>query len=182
MRKAQNVVEVLLVCVAVVIIAIPVTFAFNHQNEILASLSKSSSAKQNVNLTTASAAKLNEKVPYAKIETAGTSALSYYNMSAKEFETALSNNITYSELTDKDSKGNNIIQYANELTSNDSLGLSQYKNISETNITTNTISDLVAILNVVTNAAFNAANDPAVQAAANGFKERFGALLDAAQS
>lgn len=182
MRRAQNIVEILLLCAVVVVIAIPVTIAFNHQNEILAALSKSSSSKQNVNLTTASAEKLSEKVPYAKVETAGTSALSYYHMSANEFETALSNNVSYAELNEKDSKGNNIINYANELTKNDSLGLSQYKNLSETNITTTTISDLIAILNAVTQAAFNAANDPSVKAAADGFKERFGALLDASKS
>lgn len=182
MRRAQNIVEILLLCAVVVVIAIPVTIAFNHQNEILAALSKSSSSKQNVNLTTASAEKLSEKVPYAKVETAGTSALSYFkNMSIQEFDTALSN-VTYSDLVSKDSKGNNIINYANELTKNDSLGLSQYKNLSETNITTTTISDLIAILNAVTQAAFNAANDPSVKAAADGFKERFGALLDASKS
>lgn len=182
MRKAQNLIEISLLCVVIIVIAVPVTIAFNHQKEILAALSKSSSAKQTVNLKTASAEKLSENVPYAKVETAGTSALSYFNnMTPKEFDTALSN-VEYSDLEGKDSKGNNIINYANELTKNESLGLSQYKDISETNITTTTISELVAILNAVTNAAFNAAKDPDVQAAADGFKERFSKILANATS
>lgn len=184
MRRAQNVVEILLLCAVVVVIAIPVTIAFNHQNEILAALSKSSSSKQTVNLKTATPEKLSEKVPYAKVETAGTSALSYFNnMSPQEFDTALSN-ASYSDLLAKDDngKGNNIIDYANELTKNDAAGLSQYKDISETDVTTTTLSELVAILNAVTSAAFNAAKDPKVQAAADGFKERFTTLLDAAKT
>lgn len=184
MRKANNLIEISLLCVVIIVIAVPVTIAFNHQKEIIAAFSKSSSDKQTVNLHTATAQKLSEKVPYAKVETAGTSALSYFNnMPLNEFDTTLSN-VNYSDLLAKDDKGtgNSIINYAQALTNNDAAGLSEYKDISETNITTTTLSQLVAILNKVTSEAFKAINDPDVQKAAEGFKERFSALMDAAQS
>lgn len=174
MRKAQNVVEVLLIAALVAVISITVAIMYNHQKTTLANMSKSTD-KQVVNLNTASAAKLNELVPYSKIETAGTSALRYLGLSSAAFESAMANNIQYSELLDNPDGKGNILQFGTTLSQELGLGYT----FSANNITVNTLSNLVGVLNTITADGFNPTNDPQIASDAATFKTRFNSLLDA---
>lgn len=167
MRKAGNAVEISLILGIVAVVTIGTLLLYNNQSIRLAALSAIHVSP--VNLTTMDAVTAKKTVPYNRVETAGSNALITLGMTSSEFESALTNNVTYEDLTAKDSNNKNIIDYAKD------LGY----NIPTDKITDSTLSDLVKILNKVTASDFKPANDNEAKAAA-GFIERFGYILKAA--
>lgn len=175
MKKAQNIIEIMLIAVLVAVVTITVAIMYNHQKTTLAGLSKTNLHGINLVAPNIPSGQLAELVPYSKVETAGTSALKYLGMSSSAFESAMSNNIHYSELLDNPDGKGNILQFGNTLSQELNLGYT----FSADNITKDTTSDLVGVLNAVTAVGFNPTNDPKIAADAATFKTRFNSLLDA---
>lgn len=172
MRKAQNLVEILLLAGVLVVVAFFIMTKANDQKIRLANLSKST--LQSVNLSTMSTNKAKETVPYSAAETAGALSLKLIGMSADQFSAAMSS-LTYAELkkalTEKDSEGKDIADYANSLI--ESLNL-DYDEITIDNVSSNTLSDLTGILNKVSSSPN--LSDP--QSMESKFVDRFNMLLD----
>lgn len=171
MHRAQNIVEILLIAALVAVVTVSVAIMYNHQKTQLANMSKSNYSNQSVNLNTANAAKLSELAPYSKVETAGTSALTYLDMSSAEFSSIMANNVQYSELLDNPDGKGNILELGEALSSHLNLGYT----FSASNVTVNTLSDLVGVLNAATSGNI----DPQYAGEAETFKTRFNSLLDA---
>lgn len=177
MRKAGNVIEIAMILCVVTIVTIGTLIVYNNQNLRLALLS--AIHFKPINLNTMSEGTAKQTIPYNKTETAGSNALTKLGMSSADFESAITN-ITYGDLEDameKDSTDNNIATFANELKG--PLGLN-FEDITATNITGQTLSDLVKVLNGIYNNDLINSTNSAIKAAANGFIERFSSLLTAA--
>lgn len=157
--KAQNFVEIALLAGLVAIIAI-VSFTIINNRKI--ELTKMSAVNvRSVNLNTASAVKLKEKIPYnSAIETAGAMSLEKMGMNASQYDTAMAN-ITYEQLkNDIQSNGEeDIASLANDLITELNL---PYNEISADNISANTLASLTGILNEVSGAEYD--NDETAQA------------------
>lgn len=193
MRKAQNFLEISLLCCLVAVVAATVVVMCNRQNANLVGMSKVALASQKggqppvnvapVNLNTATAAQLASKTPYNKVETAGTSALNHLNLSQAAFESAFSN-IPYSALAGINADGSpmaggSILNEAGTL--NTELQLNYSDSLVPTNITTNTLSGLLAIYNTIIAPGFKAATQ-AAQDAIPAFISKFESIVKAAES
>lgn len=182
MRKAQNVVEIGLLLSLVVVVAITAMTLYNNQKHKLVNLSKSNINQQSVDLTSLSPLKTDEMVPYNQAETAGVLSLELLGMNATDFANALSN-LTYGQLNDllNSPEGQDIADLANGLI--DSLGLN-YPDITATNVTVNTLSDLVGILNAIVGSDPDHPNPNLLDttSAESLFLARFQALINLAGS
>lgn len=174
-KKAQNLVEVALLASVVVIIAITVIGIFNNQKKNLVGLSKSKINSQSVNLSTASSAKLAEKVPYnPTISTVSSQSLNLLGTTSSDYNSKMSN-ISYSSLASamNGSDAQNLATLANQLI--EEYNLSDPK-ISADNITTDTMNTLTNILNNITADSYK--TDPNAQA----FVQQLQSLINAANA
>lgn len=182
MRKAGNLVEMPIILGVVTVVAIGTLLIYNNQSIRMAVSSAINYRPVNLQTMTQDMAK--QIVPYNKVETAGGNALSYY--AGTDFESAITH-INYGNLEDafkKDPKSNTegIDTYANNLIKIPEL--SEYKPLTETNITSQTLSDLVGILNVITKPSVKEfiKQHPKQETNVKGFLTRFDALLTAGTS
>lgn len=172
MRKAQNIVEISLLACLVVVIAIASMSMYNNQKLRLA---KDSSVKlKSVNISTMTTEQSAETVPYNKsvaVETAGTNAL---GMSSQALEAAISK-ITYQDLAKAMDGGDNtdIAKLGNSLIESLKLNCSE---ISKDGVTSNTLTDLISILN----AAASSPNSSNPDSTEYKYIQRFKDLLTAA--
>lgn len=171
-KRAQNFIEIALLACVIVVVSISVYSIYNNKKLEVAKMTHSKINQQAVDLNTASAAKLNEKVPYNGVETAGSMSLKLLGMSMDEFNSSMAN-ITYQQLKDAmtSSDGQDIASLANSLITQ--LGLT-YPEVTADNVTVDTLSTLTGILNAVSDASHS--SDPTSQA----FIERYQSLLTAA--
>lgn len=179
MRKAGNLVEMPIIVGVVTVVAIGTLIVYNNQNLRLAVMSAINFRPVNLQTMTQDTAK--QIVPYNRVETAGGSALTNIAMTSSDFDSAITHT-TYAEvkkaLDETDSQGKNIANYANDLKG--PLGL-KFDDITETNITSQTLSDLVKVLNAISSKTFKD-DHPDQIANAKGFLERFKSVLTSALS
>ena len=147
-RKAQSLIEFLLLAAFVAIAAVSVGAIYNNQKAHLADMSKVNVNMKSVNLvqlrTTPNSVVWNDKVPYKATETAG--ALSIIGMTAAEYDMLMSN-ISYGALNaalNKKVNGQDLLTRVNAL--KDLLGI-PYGPIVATDINVDTLSQFTEILN-----------------------------------
>lgn len=176
MKKAHTMVEMALLLCFVVIVSITLMTIFNNQKLKLNNMSKSTLNTQSVNVkdTNLSAAKLNDKVNYDKIETAGTSALTKLGVSSETFNNAVSN-VTYAQLRDAaagDDK--DVYDLANLLITQLNL---KYDKVSAENVNTETLTTFIGVLNAAAGAALSPTVDDQTKSLANNYIGKVKSLL-----
>jgi len=170
MKKAQNLVEISLLIGIVALVAITSITIYNRQNTKLADMTKSSNFKS-VSLTKMTNAKPTDKVPYSATETAGTSALTMLGLTSEQFKSGASS-VTYEDLQKvSGSSDTDIFALTNQLISDLKLG---YDTVSPDNITTETLSTMIGVLD----AAAGPSVPSTAKAAADAYIAAFKALLD----
>lgn len=178
MKKAHSILEVALLLCFVVVISIAVMTVFNNQKSKLVGLSGSKLTNQSVNLKdgSLSADKLNDKVKYDKVETAGTSALTQLGVSAETFNNALSN-VTYAQLQAASSgnKNDNVFDLANLLISK--LNLS-YNEVDAANVNVETLTTFVGVLNAAADAISSPTTDEETKTIATNYVNQVKSLLN----
>lgn len=149
MKKAHSLLEIALLLCVVVAVSFAAVSMFNNQKIKLADMSKSTIP---INLNTADEDTLKKPIvdfSFNKIETAGTNALTFLNMTANDYETAMAK-ITFAQLKQFATGGkDDIFKLANDL--NDSLNLGHRPLFSE-KVTTDTLSAFAKILNAAIDA------------------------------
>ncbi len=156
-KKAQNIIEILLLACFVAILGFTVFSIYNNSNFKLAGLSKIKVKEQaSVDLENLSPSQANDYIPYTPIETIGSlSLICWNNMSLDGFNDRLSS-VTYAEINNAfnplgNSGGPNLAQLANTLITDLNLG---FDLLNPSYVTSNTLNTLVEILQVVSDPSY----------------------------
>lgn len=173
MKKANNILEISLILCFVVTISIVTFTIYNNHNLKLSKLSNIQFSSQSINVATASTPTLNKNVPYNRVETAGTNALTYMGVSSSKFDSAVSQ-ITYGQLKAASADStNNIFTLANSLITKLNLG---YTPVSSEGVNSSTLSTMIGILNAAVSAIGSSSTDDSVKSLAKTYVTQFESL------